>query len=68
METTPVNPYNIKILEEKGIDMSHTQSKTVSEFHTTLFDYVVTVCDYVKEIYPFYPGTRASLLFSTNVS
>ena len=56
MEGTHVNPYVIKVMEEMGIDMSHTRSKTVTEFRNRQFDYVVTVCDYAKEICPFYPG------------
>ena len=56
MEATNVNPYVIKVMEELGIDMSHARSKTVSEFSNKQFDYVVTVCDYAKEICPFYPG------------
>jgi len=56
MEATHVNPYVIKVMEELGIDMSHARSKTVSEFRNKQFDYVVTVCDYAKEICPFYPG------------
>jgi arsenate reductase len=56
MEATRVNPYVITAMEEVGIDMSHARSKTVSEFRNKEFDYVVTVCDYAKEICPFYPG------------
>lgn len=56
MEATHVNPYVIKVMEEMGIDLSYARSKTVSEFHNKQFDYVVTVCDYAKEICPFYPG------------
>ena len=56
MEATLVNPHVIKVMEEMSIDMSHARSKTVTEFRNKQFDYVVTVCDYAKEICPFYPG------------
>lgn len=56
MEATHINPYVIKVMEELGIDISHARSKTITEFRNAQFDYVVTVCDYAKEICPFYPG------------
>lgn len=56
MEATHVNLYVIEVMEEMDIDMSHARSKTVTEFRNKQFDYVVTVCDYAKEICPFYPG------------
>lgn len=51
-----VNPYAVKALAEKGIDISHHRSKSVQEFMGKSYDYVVTVCDGARESCPFFPG------------
>jgi len=43
-------------MAEVGIDISAHRSKSVSEFLTQPFDYVVTVCDRAKESCPTWPG------------
>ena len=53
---TKVNHYVVKSMAEIGIDISKHHSKSIEEFRGQTFDYVVTVCDYAKEICPFYPG------------
>lgn len=55
IESTPVNPYSIKVMAEIGIDISKHRSKGIEEFRRENFDYVVTVCDYAKELCPFFP-------------
>jgi len=56
IEPTKVNPYAIKAMAEIGIDISGHRSKSIQEFRTKHFDYVVTVCDNAKESCPFFPG------------
>ena len=53
---TGVNPYAVKAMSEKGIDISHHRSKSVQEFAGKSHDYVVTVCDSARESCPFFPG------------
>ncbi len=53
-----VNPYAIKVMEQLGIDMSNHRSKSIDEFQTMDFDYVVTVCDKAKESCPYFPGSN----------
>ncbi len=53
---TRVNPYVSRAMSEIGIDISSHWSKTVDEFATMEFDYVVTVCDNAKEACPYFPG------------
>ena len=45
-----VNPYAINAMVEIGIDISKNRSKSIDEFSSTEFDYVVTVCDNAKEL------------------
>ena len=37
-------------MEEIGVDISKQYSKSLEEFRGERFDYVVTVCDYMKEV------------------
>ncbi len=56
--THPVglNPGSVEAMAEVGIDISAHRSKSVSEFLTQPFDYVMTVCDRAKESCPTWPG------------
>ena len=55
-QPSKINPYAIKVMAEIGIDISKHCSKSIEELHNMKFDYVVTVCDHVKETCPFFPG------------
>ena len=44
------NHYAIEVMAEIGIDISKHRSKSIDEFSSTEFDYVVTVCDNAKEL------------------
>lgn len=45
VEAHGLNPYAVKVMSEKGIDITSHHSKLVSELDTTDFDIVVTVCE-----------------------
>lgn len=49
-------PEAIAVMREIGIDISAHRSKSVEEFAGQQFDYVLTVCDNVKESCPVFPG------------
>lgn len=51
-----VNPYAVKVMAEKGIDISQQTPKSVNQFLNEEFDYVITVCDGAKEICPVFTG------------
>ena len=51
-----VRPEAIAVMEEIGIDISEHRSKSVDEFASQKFDYVLTVCDNAKESCPMFPG------------
>ena len=57
-EPSAVNRYAVKMMAEAGIDISRNRSKSVEEFVTMSFDYIVTVCDHAKETCPFFPGGK----------
>jgi arsenate reductase (thioredoxin) len=58
IEPSSVNPYAVEVMKELGIDLSAYRSKSIEEFRGIMFDYVVTVCDHVKEACPFFPGKK----------
>lgn len=53
---TAVHPLAVKVLAEQGIDISHHRSKSLEEFRGDSFDYIITVCDRIKEACPTFPG------------
>ena len=53
---TKVNPFAIEAMSEIGIDISHHTSKSLDQFLSQEFDYVITVCDNAAETCPFFPG------------
>lgn len=53
---TGVNPLAVKVLAEHGIDISQHRSKSLEEFRGQEFDYIITVCDRVRESCPSFPG------------
>lgn len=57
-EPSQVNPYAVKVMAEIGIDISNHRSKSVEEFVSQPFDYVVTVCDHANEACPFFHGGK----------
>jgi len=52
----PVDPRAVRVMAEAGVDISRQRSKHVSELTGQDFDYVVTVCDSVREACPAFPG------------
>ena len=51
-----VHPKAIQVMSEVGIDLSKNYPKTVDQFLTESFDYVITVCDNAKESCPVFLG------------
>ncbi len=55
---TNVNPYAIRAMGEKNIDITNQYPKLVDDFIETEFDYVLTVCDSANELCPVFPNTK----------
>jgi arsenate reductase len=51
-----VHPCAIAVMKEAGIDISSHSPKSVDQFLSLPFDYVVTVCDNAKEQCPVFSG------------
>jgi arsenate reductase len=51
-----VNPYAVRAMAARGIDISGHRSKHLNEFLGEPFDYVITVCDAAAETCPVFPG------------
>lgn len=49
-----VSPYAVEAMREIGIDISQHTAKKLEEFITSDLDYVITVCDHVKETCPVF--------------
>jgi protein-tyrosine-phosphatase len=56
-----VHPDAIRAMQQLGIDISHQQARPVSDFAGQPFDYVITVCDKVREVCPTFPGAGAQI-------
>ena len=52
-----VHPRAVAVMKEAGIDISSHSPKSVDQFLSLPFDYVVTVCDNAKEQCPVFLGT-----------
>jgi len=56
-----VRPEAIAAMRELGIDISGHRSKSVDEFGSQQFDYVLTVCDNAMESCPIFPGKTVAI-------
>jgi arsenate reductase (thioredoxin) len=51
-----VNPNAIRVMQEIGLDISQGKPKSVSQFVSQSFDYVITVCDDADQNCPVFTG------------
>jgi arsenate reductase len=59
-----VNPMSIEVMRELDIDISHHTSKSLDQFLTEPFDFIITVCDRAKESCPIFPGDAVRIHWS----
>lgn len=52
----PLHPNAVRVLSERGIDSAGRRSKHLDEFVSWRFDYVISLCDRVREVCPEFPG------------
>ena len=60
----PLHPNAVRVMRERGINLAGRRSKHLSEFTSQRFDYVVSLCDRVREICPEFPGTPEAIHWS----
>jgi ArsR family transcriptional regulator, arsenate/arsenite/antimonite-responsive transcriptional repressor / arsenate reductase (thioredoxin) len=52
----PLHPNAVLVMRDRGIDISARRSKHLSDFAGRRFDYVISLCDRVREVCPEFPG------------
>jgi len=52
----PLHPNAVRALRERGIDLAGRRSKHLGEFAGARFDYVISLCDRVREVCPEFAG------------
>lgn len=52
----PLHPNAVRVMRENGIDISARQSRHLSVFAGERFDYVISLCDRLRETCPEFPG------------
>ncbi len=52
---TGVHSYAVSALAKLSIDIHQQQSKHIDQYHGQSFDYIITVCDRVREACPIFP-------------
>lgn len=63
-EPTSIHPLAIKVMSNRGIDLRTHQPKHLKEFLGQDFDYIITVCDRVREVCPIFPGDPEQIHWS----
>jgi protein-tyrosine-phosphatase len=51
-----VHPHAMSVMAEFGIDLTGARAKHLDEYIDDRFDYVITLCDRVREVCPEFPG------------
>ena len=59
-----VHRHAIAAMAERGIDVTGARAKHVDRFAGQQFDYVITLCDRVREICPEFPGAPQAIHWS----
>jgi ArsR family transcriptional regulator, arsenate/arsenite/antimonite-responsive transcriptional repressor / arsenate reductase (thioredoxin) len=52
----PPHPNAVRVMRERGIDIAGRRPKHLSEFADQRFDYVISLCDRVREVCPEFRG------------
>ncbi|MDX6646538.1 MAG: ArsR family transcriptional regulator, arsenate/arsenite/antimonite-responsive transcriptional [Miltoncostaeaceae bacterium] len=60
----PLHPNVVRVMRERGIDLAGRRSKHLSEFTSQRFDYVISLCDRVREVCPEFTGAPEAIHWS----
>jgi ArsR family transcriptional regulator, arsenate/arsenite/antimonite-responsive transcriptional repressor / arsenate reductase (thioredoxin) len=60
----PMHPNAVRVMRARGVDISGRRSKHLDEFTGERFDYVISLCDRVREVCPEFPGEPALIHWS----
>ena len=59
-----LHPNAVRVMRERGMDISGARSKHLSAFAEQRFDYVISLCDRVREVCPDFPGAPTMVHWS----
>jgi len=59
-----LHPNAVRVMTERGIDISGRPTKHLDRFARSRFDRVITLCDKVKEVCPEFPGAPVTAHWS----
>ena len=60
----PLHANAVRVMRERGIDISGRESKHLDVFGHRRFDYVISLCDRVREVCPEFPGDPTTIHWS----
>ena len=63
-EPTSIHPLAIKVMGRIGVELREHRVKHFDEFIGQSFDYIITVCDRVREVCPVFPGEPKEIHWS----
>jgi protein-tyrosine-phosphatase/DNA-binding transcriptional ArsR family regulator len=52
----PLHPKAVRVMQQRGIDISKNRTKRFDEYAGQKFDMVITLCDRVREVCPEFPS------------
>jgi protein-tyrosine-phosphatase/DNA-binding transcriptional ArsR family regulator len=52
----PLHAHAVRVMKKRGIDISKNRTKHLDEFRSRRFDFVITLCDRVREVCPEFPS------------
>ena len=63
-QPSTVNPFAVRAMQDRGIDISLQRSEHLAQYLETEFDYVITVCDQAADACPYFPGPAQRIHWS----
>jgi len=60
----PLHPNAVRVMRARDIDLAGRRSKHLAEFTGEPFDYVISLCDRVREVCPEFPGAPRTIHWS----
>ena len=60
----PLHPNTVRVLRERRIELAGRSPQHLSEVENQRFDYVITLCDRVREVCPEFPGRAEQVHWS----
>jgi len=59
-----LHPQAVRVMHRRGIDLRGRRAKPLQEFAAQRFDFVISLCDRVREVCPEFPGDPRTIHWS----